>query len=126
MATQSVPMRSQSPRAAAERRSKIWKQMREHRWGYVFVLPWIVLYAIFGIYPLALSFYLTFFTYSFVRPEDLTFVGVGNWLNGFTDVLFWQSVFNIFYNQIIFIALKNGLGLATALLLKQVIWGGAI
>jgi ABC-type sugar transport system permease subunit len=74
---------------------------------------------VFGLYPLALSFYLTFFTYSFVRPENYVFVGVGNWLRGVTDGLFWKSVFNIGYNQSIFIFLKNGLGLLSALLLVR-------
>lgn len=106
--------------------AQLWRRVVRHRWGYMFVAPWLLLYAIFGIYPLALSFYLTFFTYSFVRPDDLAFVGVGNWLNGLRDPLFWQSAFNIFYNQAIFITLTIGLGLATALLLKQISWGGRI
>jgi ABC-type sugar transport system permease subunit len=100
--------------------------MVRYRWGYVFVAPWILLYTIFGIYPLVLSFYLTFFTYSFVRPDDLAFVGIGNWLRGIQDLLFWQSIFNILYNQVIFIGLTIGLGLGTALLLKQIIRGGRI
>lgn len=106
--------------------SRIWRQIVEHRWGYLFVAPWVLVYAVFGIYPLLLSFYLTFFTYSFVRPEDLTFVGLGNWINGIQDALFWQSIFNIFYNQVIFISLTLGLGLVSALLLKQITWGGRI
>lgn len=127
MATQGVPVRA-TPRQVGtlSGSARLWENVRRHRWGYIFVSPWIILYAVFGIYPLALSFYLTFFTYSFVRPDDLTFVGMGNWLNGLLDGLFWHSVFNIFYNQVIFIVLKNGLGLATALLLKQITWGGRI
>lgn len=97
--------------------SRLWLRMRRNFWGYVFVAPWVLLYLVFGIYPLILSFYLTFFDYSFVRPEDYVFVGIGNWLRGLTDPLFWRSVFNIFYNQSIFIFLKNGLGLIAALLL---------
>ena len=104
----------------------MWTRMWTYRLGYLFVLPWVLLYAIFGIYPLLLSFYLTFLNYSFVRPGDMAFVGMGNWIRGLTDTLFWQSIFNVFYNQIIFIVLKNGLGLVTALLLKQVTWGGKI
>jgi ABC-type sugar transport system permease subunit len=79
------------------------------------------LYAVFGLYPLLLSFYLTFFTYSFVTPEDYVFVGIGNWIRGITDPLFWKGVFNIFYNQSIFIFLKNGLGLISALLLYKAV-----
>jgi ABC-type sugar transport system permease subunit len=104
----------------------LWQRMLQHRWGYIFVAPWVLLYLVFGIYPLVLSFYLTFFTYSFVRPQDLAFVGLGNWINGLRDPLFWQSILNILYNQAIFIVLTIGLGLGTALLLKQIRWGGRI
>jgi ABC-type sugar transport system permease subunit len=39
-------------------------------------------------------------------------------MSGLVDPLFWQSIFNILYNQAIFIILTIGLGLGTALLLK--------
>jgi ABC-type sugar transport system permease subunit len=102
------------------------QRIRRNFWGYIFVSPWVLLYAVFGLYPLILSFYLTFFNFSFVRPENLEFVGVGNWSRGIQDALFWKSIFNIFYNQAIFILLKNTLGLLTALSLKRVTWGGRI
>jgi ABC-type sugar transport system permease subunit len=53
-------------------------------------------------------------------------VGVGNWIQGVSDPLFWKSIVNIFYNQVIFIALTNIIGLATALLLYKVVLGGRI
>ena len=93
------------------------QRIRRHGWGYVFILPWLLLYLAFGLYPLLLSFYLTYFTYSFVRPEDYVFVGIGNWIQGLLDPLFWKGLFNILYNQGIFILLKNGLGLLFAVLL---------
>lgn len=125
MATQQVPVESRGV-SDATRRHSLWTRVSTYRLGYLFVLPWVLIYAVFGIYPLLLSFYLTFLDYSFVRPEDMAFVGMGNWIRGLTDLLFWQSIFNVFYNQTIYIVLKNGLGLVTALLLKQVTWGGRI
>lgn len=101
-------------------------RMRRGLWGYIFVSPWILIYTAFGLYPLLLSFYLTFFTYSFVRPEDYVFVGIGNWIQGIMDPLFWKSILNILYNQVIFIALTNIIGLATALLLYKVVFGGRV
>jgi ABC-type sugar transport system permease subunit len=111
---------------AARKGPNLRARMRRGLWGYIFVFPWILIYTIFGLYPLLLSFYLTFFTYSFVRPEDYVFVGVGNWIQGVSDPLFWKSIVNIFYNQVIFIALTNIIGLATALLLYKVVLGGRI
>jgi ABC-type sugar transport system permease subunit len=101
-------------------------RMKRGFWGYVFVSPWIIIYTVFGLYPLLLSFYLTFFTYSFVRPDDYVFVGIGNWIQGILDPLFWQSVGNILYNQVIFIALTNIIGLAVALLLYKISHGARI
>src|SRR5512138_1165698 len=112
--------------AAAASAPGLRTRMRRGLWGYIFVSPWILIYAVFGLYPLLLSFYLTFFTYSFVRPEDYVFVGIGNWIQGLMDPLFWKSISNILYNQVIFIALTNIIGLATALLLYKVVFAGRI
>ncbi len=101
-------------------------RIRRGAWGYIFVSPWVLLYTVFGLYPLLLSFYLTFFTYSFVRPEDYIFVGIGNWIQGLLDPLFWRSIVNIFFNQVIFIFLTNVIGLGTALLLYKAVYGGRI
>ncbi len=105
---------------------KLWQRMARHKWGYIFVAPWIILFLVFTLYPLALSFYLTFFDYTFTNPERLTFVGVGNWIRGVLDPLFWLALWNIVYNQVIFIVLKNGLGLGTALLLQRAQFLGRI
>jgi ABC-type sugar transport system permease subunit len=104
----------------------LWKRIRRTSWGYLFVSPWVLLYLVFGLYPLVLSFYLTFFTYSFTRPQDLAFVGVGNWIRGVLDPLFWRGLLNIVYNQAIFILLKNGLGLGIALMLRQIVRAGRL
>lgn len=121
----SVSATAGRPAAGSEYRPPtLWGRMRRNSWGYVFALPWLLVYAAFGLYPLLLSFYLTFFNYSFTQPQNLQFVGVGNWIRGVLDPLFWIGLFNIAYNQAIFIVLKNGLGLVVALMLKQVVFGG--
>ncbi len=106
------------------RGARPWQRIRRNWWGYLFVSPWVILYLIFGVYPLVLSFFLTFFNYSFVNPENQTFVGIGNWVRGIADPLFWKSIGNIVLNQALFISLKNGIGLAIATLLFRVRFGG--
>ena len=71
--------------------SSLRTRMRRGFWGYLFVSPWILIYAAFGLYPLLLSFYLTFFTYSFVRPEDYVFVGIGKNRSNFQNTGFFNS-----------------------------------
>ena len=107
------------PTLQAKPRAGLPQRIRHHAWGYIFIAPWLLLYLVFGLYPLLLSFYLTYFTYSFIRPEDYVFVGIGNWIQGLLDPLFWKGLFNILYNQAIFILLKNGLGLLFAVLLYR-------
>lgn len=121
--TMSLPTRRTSEKQKAP---GVWQRMRRYGWGYLFVAPWVVLYVAFGLYPLLLSFYLTFFEYSFIRPEEYIFVGIGNWLRALSDPLFWQSILNIAYNQAIFIGLTLGLGLLSALLLYKATHGGRI
>ncbi len=105
-------------------RLSLGQRMMRNRWGYLFIAPWVVIYLIFGLYPLVLSFFLTYFNYSFVNPGAQAFVGLGNWIRGIADPLFWKGVSNIVINQTIFILLKNGLGLLIAVLLFRVRWGG--
>lgn len=112
--------------AIVKRRARWWNRVRRSWWGYVFVSPWVFLYLIFGLYPLLLSFFLTFFNFSFPNPANQAFVGVGNWIQGVTDPLFWKSVGNIGVNQVIFIGLKNGLGLLFAVLLSRIGFGARI
>jgi len=107
-------------------KSSLWKAINKYKWGYLFISPWILLFGAFGLYPLLLSFYLTFFTYNFIEPQAQRFVGLGNWIHGFLDPLFWRSVFNICYNQAIFIGLTFCISLGVALLLKQVGAGGRL
>ncbi len=106
--------------------SNICKAINKYKWGYLFILPWILLFGAFGLYPLLLSFYLTFFTYNFIEPQAQRFVGLGNWVYSFLDPLFWRSVFNICYNQAMFISLTFCISLGVALLLKQVGAGGRL
>ncbi len=106
--------------------TQFWKHVFRARWGYIFVSPWVILYAAFGIYPLVLSFYLTFLNYNFVQPESMSFVGLGNWVRVLTDPMFLRSLFNIVYNQAIFIFLSMSIGLGTAVLLKEVRWGARL
>jgi ABC-type sugar transport system permease subunit len=46
---------------------------------YVFLLPALLVFCTFALYPILRSLYLSFFHYEFLRPEEMRWVGVGNY-----------------------------------------------
>jgi multiple sugar transport system permease protein len=61
-------------------------------WGFVFAVPALCLFAIFSIYPIARTLYLSFFDYSVVEPPRP--VGFTNYRNILGDPRFHDSLFN--------------------------------
>lgn len=94
--------------------------------GYLFVAPWIILSLVFLVYPLLLAFKMSFMQANLLQPQATQFVGFGNWIRAALDPLFWESLFNVIYNQVIFIALSFVMALVSALLLKQAPRAGSV
>ncbi|CAH8242419.1 sugar ABC transporter permease [Vibrio aestuarianus] len=88
--------------------------------GYLFLAPWIVYFAVFLIYPFFLSFESSFLSVNILMPEDTKFIGLTNWITVVTDFLFWKSLFNVVFNQVIFVSLSFVIGLGLALLLNEI------
>jgi ABC-type sugar transport system permease subunit len=61
-------------------------------WAYIFISPFFISYAIFGLYPLALSLYLSFADWKGVGPIKL--IGFNNYVRLLDDQVFWQSMVN--------------------------------
>lgn len=88
--------------------------------GYVFLAPWIIYFSIFLVYPFFLSFESSFLDLNILMPENTRFVGLANWLTVVSDWLFWKSLFNVLFNQIIFVFLSFTIGLGLSLLLNEI------
>ncbi|MCF4172267.1 sugar ABC transporter permease [Vibrio sp. La 4.2.2] len=88
--------------------------------GYVFLAPWIIYFIVFLMYPFFLSFESSFLSVNILMPENTQFVGLANWLSVVTDFLFWKSLFNVIFNQVIFVSLSFLIGLGLALLLNEI------
>lgn len=73
---------------------------RLQRYGYVFILPTIVLFTVFLIYPIISEFWLSFFEWNLLSPK--TFVGLKNFKNMVTD----ERVINSFIRTIHFSVLS--------------------
>ena len=69
---------------------------RQKFWlGMLFIMPWFVGFVLFTFYPMAASFVYSFSEYHARKP--LVWVGFGNYMDMFTDKLFWISLANTLY-----------------------------
>lgn len=58
-------------------------------WGYIFILPTLIFFSIFLIFPMLNSFRLSLFKWNLVGPK--IFVGLGNFSKLFRSGRFWNS-----------------------------------
>ncbi|MDR2601190.1 MAG: sugar ABC transporter permease [Spirochaetaceae bacterium] len=65
------------------------------KWGYFFVLPFIVVYCLFNLYPTLSTLYLAFTDLKGFKT-DPAFVGLANFQRLVTDKFFWGAVKNTF------------------------------
>ena len=107
------------PNADAPRRTfaqLLW--LMQHRYApYLFVLPFLVLFCVFFLYPLGRSV-----TLSFERsagPKLWRFVGLSNYRFLLADRLFWLACLNTFLYAALFLSLQLPLSLGLALLLNS-------
>ncbi|MGA2916809.1 MAG: sugar ABC transporter permease [Sedimentisphaerales bacterium] len=68
--------------------SKIW----EYRHFYLFISPFFILFAVFGLYPLIFSMYLSFVEWDGLGERK--WVGFNNFINMFYDDIFFRSLWN--------------------------------
>ena len=65
---------------------------REARWGYTFLLPWIIGFLAFTLIPMIVSLAFTFTNVNLAQTEPLAFVGLKNYQQLFGDSQTWQSL----------------------------------
>ncbi|MFI6179849.1 carbohydrate ABC transporter permease [Nonomuraea sp. NPDC051191] len=65
---------------------------REARYGFLFVLPWIIGFLAFTALPMAATFVFTFLNISLAEQEPLMFVGLANYRRLFADQQAWASL----------------------------------
>lgn len=89
-----------------------WK---EYKVAYVYIAPFFILFAIFGLFPIAYGFYLSFFRWDGLSA--MHFVGLLNYVNILKDPLFWKALANTLVIGIIahIPILMGGLALAYVL-----------
>lgn len=94
--------------------------------GWLFVLPALVIYAVFVLLPLGMSIQYSFFTWNGIGP--MTWVGLNNYITVLQVPKLLGSIFNAFKLVVWFSLIPVSLGLITANLIHRVATGrlGAI
>ena len=97
-------------------RERAWK-LQERLAPYLFLSPFVILFCCFMLYPLARSIVLSL--YKAAGPNQLQFVGIGNYKFLVTDKIFWLSVANTTYFAVLFLGLQIPIALALAVMLNS-------
>jgi multiple sugar transport system permease protein len=92
--------------------------------GLGFISPWVIGFAIFGIYPLAASLYYSFCDYDILNEP--AYVGTLNYQEMVGDSVFWISVYNTAYFALFSIPLGLVTALMIAVLLNQKVVGRSV
>ena len=75
---------------ATTKKIKSPMRKREAKWGYIFLLPWILGFFLFTFFPMAMSAVLSFMKWDYV--QDPRFVGWENFITLFHDDVFYKSL----------------------------------
>ncbi|WP_284644018.1 carbohydrate ABC transporter permease [Paenibacillus silviterrae] len=78
--------------AAATARPWLTERRRGRLAAYLFISPFFILFAIFGVYPIFFTFYLSLYKWNGLGPKK--FVGLQNFEFVMGDPTFWTSVSN--------------------------------
>ena len=95
----------------------LWQEVKKSRWAYAFISPFYILFAIFGLYPMLLSIYLSFTRWKGVGPME--FAGWVNFGLIPQDKIFWQSMTNGVILFFLYVPVMLFLALALAVILNS-------
>lgn len=83
--------------SSAEQRAQdqrtLRKEAKRNAWAYLFVSPFYLLYAVFGLFPLLYGVWLSFHQWDGISP--MQWVGLNNYIKLFTaDEVWWKAIYN--------------------------------
>ncbi len=82
-----------------------------------FILPWVIGFFAFTLYPIGYSLYLSFNSYS--GFGDATPVGLANYQHLVSDPLFWKSLYNTLYYAGLAVPIGLVVAIVLALMMNQ-------
>lgn len=108
-----IPSRPAIP--VAERRARQRSTLRKALPAYLFILPGMLLFVVWTLYPLLDAFRMSFYEWNLVKPSR--FVGLDNYRRALTDDVFWMAFRNTLFYVVVTVPGQMAIGLAVAMLL---------
>lgn len=71
---------------------QLWREIYRNRAIYLFISPFYILFAVFGLFPIVFSLYLAFHKWDGIG--EMEFVGLNQFRYLLEDANFWQSIWN--------------------------------
>lgn len=76
------------------KRKKLNSSIEKGKYGILFIVPFFIVFVVFGLYPVIYMFFLSFHKWDGLSP--ITFLGWDNYKRLLTDKVFYQSIWNTF------------------------------
>ena len=93
---------------------------------YLFLLPGLIFFIIFQLYPLFQGIQMSFFNWSIMPTKPSTFIGLANYLRAFNDPIFGTAVQNTVSYTLVTVPAQMILAMAAAVLLNNIRRGKAL
>ena len=77
---------------AVPKRKRLSERKRDNVFAYLFISPFFLLFAVFGLYPILFTVYLSFFKWDALGP--MKYIGLQNYQFVIEDSIFWTSFSN--------------------------------
>lgn len=90
------------------------------KYGYLFIAPFLLVFTVFGIYPILLTFYMTFTSYKGLGPMKIE--GIANWTTVIADKYFWSACVNTWRLWGVNIVIQLGLALLLVIIFSDMVW----
>lgn len=87
------------------------------RMGYLFIMPTMLLFAVFMVIPVGMALYLSFTNYDVLSSND--WVGMDNYRRLFGDDLYWKTFVNVMIYAVVFVPFNVLISLLLAILLNR-------
>ncbi len=91
----------------------------EKRAGLIFMLPAAICWVLWFFIPFVRSVYLSFFEYSYLRPDEKVFIGLQNYIQMFQDPKFILALKNTLLFVIVTVPVMTMVSLALAVILNS-------